>query len=52
MYVDIVFVVFGSKFIDINGKGVIDYEKEILLDCCMNKIYFYFKKLIIDINEK
>ncbi|HDL8223353.1 TPA: helix-turn-helix domain-containing protein, partial [Yersinia enterocolitica] len=25
MYVDTVSVVSGSKFIDINGKGVIDY---------------------------
>ncbi|ELI8309770.1 helix-turn-helix domain-containing protein, partial [Yersinia enterocolitica] len=52
MYVDTVSVVSGSKFIDINGKGVIDYEKEISLDCCMNKIHFHSKKLTIDINEK
>ncbi len=30
MYVDTVSVVSGSKFIDINGKGVIDYEKRCL----------------------
>ncbi|EIS34413.1 hypothetical protein YPPY54_1014, partial [Yersinia pestis PY-54] len=41
MYVDTVSVVSGSKFIDINGKGVIDYEKEMSLDCCMNKIHFH-----------
>lgn len=52
MYVDTVSVVSGSKFIDINGKGVIDYEKEISLDCCMNKIHFHTKKLTVDINEK
>jgi DNA-binding winged helix-turn-helix (wHTH) protein len=52
MYVDTVSVVSGSKFIDINGKSVIDYEKEMSLDCCMNKIHFHTQKLTIDINEK
>lgn len=52
MYVDTVSVVSGSKFIDINGKGIIDYEKEMSLDCCMNKIHFHTKKVTIDINEK
>ncbi|AWK15155.1 helix-turn-helix domain-containing protein [Candidatus Fukatsuia symbiotica] len=52
MYVDTVSVVTESKFIDINGKGIIDYGSEVSVDCCMNKIHFHNKRLTININEK
>lgn len=52
MYVNTVSVVTESKFIDINGKGIIDYGSEVSVDCCMNKIHFHNRKLTININEK
>ncbi|ELI6452783.1 helix-turn-helix domain-containing protein [Yersinia ruckeri] len=52
MYVNTVSVVTESKFIDINGKGIIDYGSEVSVDCCMNKIHFHSRKLTININEK
>ena len=52
MYVDTVSLVTESKFIDINGKGIIDYGLKVSIDCCMNKTHFYNKKLSININEK